>query len=99
MTKGTWVIDPIGSRCHSLPHQNPLGDKQGLNNLDFSGYNKICPDIAHFEAGSANLGALRHFEGPRGALGTPNQYVSVCMCSPSWYLPISSHLRLNPFRL
>jgi hypothetical protein len=36
----------------------------GLNNLDFSGYNKILPDIAHFEAGSAHLGALWHFEGP-----------------------------------
>ena len=36
----------------------------GLNNLDFSGYNKIKPYVAHFEAHYANLGAFWPFQGP-----------------------------------
>jgi hypothetical protein len=41
------------------------------------------------------FGVLKAHEGP---LGTQNQLISVCMCSPSWYLPISSYLRLNLLR-
>jgi hypothetical protein len=35
-----------------------------LNGLDFSGYDKILADIAHFEAHSADLGPFWCFEGP-----------------------------------
>jgi hypothetical protein len=33
-----------------------------------------------------------------GHLGTQDQYLSVCMCSPSRYLLIPSHLRLKTLR-
>jgi len=36
----------------------PIACHLGLNHLDFCGYNKMYPDIAHFEAYFANLGAF-----------------------------------------
>jgi hypothetical protein len=38
------------------------------------------------------FGILKAQEGPHG---TPNQYVSDCLCSPHCYVPIPSHLGLN----
>jgi hypothetical protein len=71
----------------------------GLNHLDFSGNNKIQPDVAHLEAHFANLrGFSAIFKTHKGHLGTPDQYFSVCIWSPSWYLPIPSHLRLWPLK-
>ena len=34
----------------------PIPSHLGLNNLDFSDYTKILPDVAHLEAHFANLG-------------------------------------------
>jgi hypothetical protein len=70
----------------------------GLKNLGFGDYDKIKSDIAHFEASSVNLGLFGILKVHKGPLRTPNRYVSVCICSPSWYLLIPSHLRLNPSR-
>jgi hypothetical protein len=49
----------------------PIPTQLGLNNLDFSGYNKIWPDIAHFEVHFANFGAFWPFQGQLGAPGDP----------------------------
>jgi hypothetical protein len=39
-----------------------------------------------------NIGLSKADEGP---LGTPNQYLLLCMCSPGWYLYIPFHIGLN----
>jgi hypothetical protein len=44
----------------------------GLSHLDFSGYNKIYPDIVHFEAHFANLGTSGFFKAHEGHPGTPD---------------------------
>jgi hypothetical protein len=67
----------------------------GLKNLDFSGYSLTLPILRLILLIKGLFGVLKTLEEP---LGTPNQHMSVCMCIPSWYLPIPSHLRLNPIR-
>ena len=41
----------------------------GLKHLNFIGYKKIYPDVAHFQAYFANFGAFWPFEPPWGAPG------------------------------
>jgi hypothetical protein len=42
----------------------PIPCHVGINNLDFSGHNKIQADIAHFEAHLTNFGAFEPLEDP-----------------------------------
>ena len=60
----------------------PFQAIRGLNNLDFTGYEKIQPNFAFWPFGKFN-------EGP---LSTPKQYFLICMCSPNCYLPIPCQL-------
>jgi hypothetical protein len=43
------------------------------------------------------LGAFGVFKAHEGPLWTQNQFVLDCMCSPSCYVPVLSHLGLNNF--
>jgi hypothetical protein len=45
------------------PSYVPIPSHLGLKNLEFSGYNKILPDVAHFEIYFANFGAFWPLEG------------------------------------
>jgi hypothetical protein len=60
----------------------PIPTQLGSNNLDFNGYNKIRPDIAHFEANFANFGAFGFSKPNEAPLGTPNQYLYVVCVVP-----------------
>ena len=71
----------------------------GLNDLDFSGFNKIKHDIAIFEAHFAIFRAFCLFKANVGPVGTPNQYSLFCMCSPSCYSSIPCHIGLNNLNL
>jgi hypothetical protein len=68
----------------------------GLNNSNFSGYNEIyslmlpimrliLPVLGHCDFWKANVGPL----------GTPNQYVLLCLCSLNCYSSIPCNLGLK----
>jgi hypothetical protein len=67
----------------------------GSNNLDFSGitgYRLTLLVLKLFLPVSGLFGICKANEGP---LGTPNQYLLLCMCSPNCYSSIPCHLGLK----
>jgi hypothetical protein len=64
-----------------LNYLNSLKAIWGLNHLDLSGYNKIKPDVTHFDTHFANLVAFRSSESllkaHEGPLSTPNHFFTL----------------------
>ena len=73
----------------------PIPSHLNLNNLDFSGYNNIQSEVAHFKTHFANFGDFDLWKANERPLGTPNQYILLCMCIPNGYSSIPCQIGLN----